>query len=1326
MRREFTAVFLVGATFAGLALSLAACGDGATSADNAAAGAGTADTTTSFGDGGGKTGADAAAKPDLAGADAGPPAKPDADASVDQAAADAPPDPGAADLELPPDSGQPGSDSADTKVVAASCKDRCGKYDAKAPCQCDDLCKDSGDCCDDYAALCGSSASCKGDKDCDDFDPCTSDSCVAGACKHAGTGACCKTAGDCDDFDACTVDACTSSGCTNTAKDCSDGLGCTTDSCDSKTGSCSSAVQAGFCVIESNCRISGELDDTSCKACDPSKSQQGWTPKVGDACDDGSSCTTGDICDGNGNCAGKPKASCCKSDADCASSDACTAGSCNVAMGACAFSPKTGCCTVGTCCDLVTHTPKAAGAVCGSVPVAVDYACDGSLAQKRNGMPACDGISGIGCLKTQGGLAWTPWQTIATCTAAQKCVQQPGAPPTCVSAGGSCGNAADCDDKDPCTDDGCVGGACSNLAKKCPGGAPCQVGACNPTTGACGLAVAAGSCFIGGACVASGGKNLQDGCLTCQPTQSQTSWTLTSTCACTTGVCCNTQTGKIQPQGTACDTVVKATEYACSADGKAIESRAATQGCTGKSNTCSTSASNYAWSKWATVKTCGAGTTCEVTDPTQPGTCTSGADPLCGQPDPYEVGTTAKSAYDLGTFTDGAADLALSPKVLLGSATDIDVVKYTITDAVNASAPVVKLSWNAGASVKVCAWFACAAGAGGTACKAVICPSGSVSDTNALVSSVPGNGCCASGASGNLTWSPAPSTGTNANGTAFVSVGNASPACQQVALTVGFGAAAATPCKAGTTCCTSSGSFAAQGTACGAATVAAEYKCDGTAPGGKVLQRKAVQGCTGTSTTCSTSATNYAWSAWTTLQTCAANAVCSVTDPTQAGTCKPVSVCAPATTCCTAAGTWAAAGTACGSSAVKTEYQCSGTGLGAAAQVRKAFGGCSGTSATCSTASTSLVWSGWTSYQTCGASQTCVAGATNAVPPTCQTPAPNLCSSPDPSYGTTSAPSPKSLGSFADGDSAVWMAPKVALTSDTDKEYFKAQLFDDINLTDPKPSVTWSAPKPVTVCLFYQCTAGPNGKDCDKIQCPTGSTASANTSVSAVSPNGCCMDGASGALTLSPNAAGTTDETGWMHFSVANKAGSGCQQVAVKLSFGGNTATACAPGSTCCTDAGSWAAKGATCGSVQKTEYQCSKTTAGGLVQKREAFGSCGGGSAACSTATLAWGGWQTAKACTDKEFCATPVPTAAGICVSPGAGSCAGACGGKSKTGTCFCDATCATVGDCCSDLGAVCGGTCVGACGGKSMNGACWCDSLCSGKGDCCLDKAAKCGSP
>lgn|GEM_PF-3459920 len=73
--------------------------------------------------------------------------------------------------------------------------------------------------------------------------------------------------------------------------------------------------------------------------------------------------------------------------------------------------------------------------------------------------------------------------------------------------------------------------------------------------------------------------------------------------------------------------------------------------------------------------------------------------------------------------------------------------------------------------------------------------------------------------------------------------------------------------------------------------------------------------------------------------------------------------------------------------------------------------------------------------------------------------------------------------------------------------------------------------------------------------------------------------------------------------------------------------------------------------------------------------------------------------------------------------GSCANSCGGKSKTGSCFCDKICEKQGDCCGDFKKVCGDG-----GGKDVCG----DGKCTGKEnaltcpkDCKTDQKPVCGN-
>src|SRR6266550_6549236 len=97
---------------------------------------------------------------------------------------------------------------------------------------------------DPTTLTCGCGGGCISNADCDDFDPCTSDTCSAGVCSHGNApnntscGTVCTTGGRCssgvcsggtpiangtacDDANACTYnDACSAGACTGTAYSC--------------------------------------------------------------------------------------------------------------------------------------------------------------------------------------------------------------------------------------------------------------------------------------------------------------------------------------------------------------------------------------------------------------------------------------------------------------------------------------------------------------------------------------------------------------------------------------------------------------------------------------------------------------------------------------------------------------------------------------------------------------------------------------------------------------------------------------------------------------------------------------------------------------------------------------------------------------------------------------------------------------------------------------------------------------------------------------------------------------------------------------------------
>jgi hypothetical protein len=76
--------------------------------------------------------------------------------------------------------------------------------------------------------------------ECDDADPCTTDTCDAGACAF--------TPVVCDDGDGCTVDACAAGVCQFTARDCDDGVDCTADAC--VLGACQNTLAGTHALVD--------------------------------------------------------------------------------------------------------------------------------------------------------------------------------------------------------------------------------------------------------------------------------------------------------------------------------------------------------------------------------------------------------------------------------------------------------------------------------------------------------------------------------------------------------------------------------------------------------------------------------------------------------------------------------------------------------------------------------------------------------------------------------------------------------------------------------------------------------------------------------------------------------------------------------------------------------------------------------------------------------------------------------------------------------------------------------------------------------------------
>jgi hypothetical protein len=303
-----------------------------------------------------------------------------------------------------------------------------------------------GAACDQCASGYGAYPACVACVDCDDGNPCTTDTCNPDVgCYHVD-----RDQEPCDDGDACTaVDACLHGACGGVPVSCDDGNPCTTDTCDPLAG-CQHAGTTGPCDDGDACTTDDACTSGACLGvpvtCDDGNPCTADSCVAGTgclhvfaagACNDQNPCTIGDAC-ASGLCVGTPL--------DCDDGDPCTADTCTSA-GGCDHAPVTGCCFAngdctppGKClyssCDTYAHlckTPADIGGCCH-----LDADCD-------DGNPA----------------------TADTCEVDTR---------TCVNAP-ACTADADCDDGEACTADACdpATGKCSHEPEPgcCPAGTDC-------------------------------------------------------------------------------------------------------------------------------------------------------------------------------------------------------------------------------------------------------------------------------------------------------------------------------------------------------------------------------------------------------------------------------------------------------------------------------------------------------------------------------------------------------------------------------------------------------------------------------------------------------------------------------------------------------------------------------------------------------------------------------------------------------------------------------------------------------------------------------------
>ncbi len=352
---------------------------------------------------------------------------------------------------------------------------------------------------------------CVVDADCTDDSKCTVGTCAPG-------GQCLQTAISCDDQSLCTADKCDAlKGCIHldlSAK-CDDGSACTSDSCDPAVG-CVHVDLEGACDDGDACTVADSCQDGACVGGLPLDCKDG-NPCTDDACDavsgcvheanqalcdDGNECTDGDICIGGLCASGDP--------ANCDDGNDCTTNTCNPAFGCFTANNSKPCadgnaCTVNDLCNDGSCEPGAA------------LDCDDGNECTTN---ACDVVTGCANLPLN-----QPCDDENACTLDDWCVDGaclPGPVADCNDDNGctddSCNsfngcvndaNSGPCDDGDDCTQgDLCGNGECvAGDALDCDDMNPCTQDSCDPTTG-CVHAALAGTCSDGNACTT--GDSCQD------------------------------------------------------------------------------------------------------------------------------------------------------------------------------------------------------------------------------------------------------------------------------------------------------------------------------------------------------------------------------------------------------------------------------------------------------------------------------------------------------------------------------------------------------------------------------------------------------------------------------------------------------------------------------------------------------------------------------------------------------------------------------------------------------------------------------------------------
>ncbi len=375
---------------------------------------------------------------------------------------------------------------------------------------------------DTRTCLSSSPGGCTTNGDCNDSNPCTSDSCNAGSCVNANVanGTACSDDGNtcttdtctngvcqhspntnlCSDGNACTSnDRCTAGACTGTPLTCNDNNPCTNDTCNA--GVCQFVNNTNTCNDGNDCTTNDRCALGVCAGtamtcndnnpCTNDSCTAGVCQYVNNTntCNDGSTCTSNDRCT-NGVCTGTGMT--------CNDNNPCTTDTCNA--GVCQFVNNTNTCNDGNAC---TSNDRCAAGVCAGTGLTcndnnpcTNDTCNAGVCQYVNNTNTCN--DGNTCTSNDRCTNGVCTGTGMTCNDNNPCTTDSCSAGVCQYVN----NTNSCNDGNACTsNDRCTNGVCLGTGLTCNDNNPCTNDTCN--AGVCQFVNNTNTCNDGNACTSN-------------------------------------------------------------------------------------------------------------------------------------------------------------------------------------------------------------------------------------------------------------------------------------------------------------------------------------------------------------------------------------------------------------------------------------------------------------------------------------------------------------------------------------------------------------------------------------------------------------------------------------------------------------------------------------------------------------------------------------------------------------------------------------------------------------------------------------------------------